>query len=500
MMERKRKMKIHEDKYQKARFLVRAYKKVHWEGLRADRNIIGAAFGRRTAQDELTDDPSMVIYVMRKVSKRFLPPSRLLPRRFYVGGDCVEVDVVETGPLYPAAYNARLRPAPAGVSISHTNVTAGTLGSVVTDNTDRSTCILSNNHVIADHNAAAIGDPIVQPGTFDGGADPGDTIATLKRFVTINATGNTVDAAIAEITGAGMVVDQVINNIIPVATAAHPAVGLFFGWSCNRSFMNPITDVLNQLNISFPAGAGVTTAPDIGMDVETVGRTSEYTTSTIKEIDATITLPYNFGDATFDGQFSTGFFCEGGDSGSLVYEGGEGSDIDNCGCGSTNAAAGLLQASLRQERCMANEIRDKYLRQTLIGRWAVDLFFRNEERLLDRYHKSKIDAEDKEYARKLYSKHSETARKAFVEGERSEERLTSQYLKEARTALKRAEKYMSKDESEVAERLFKIVKEHAEGKNARELLALLNSEKLFEEVKAITSKVKFLRMDSESCQ
>ncbi len=58
-------------------------------------------------------------------------------------------------------------PVPLAVSIGQEDITAGTLGLRVTNGTD--VLILSNNHVLANENNATIGDPILQPGPFDGG-------------------------------------------------------------------------------------------------------------------------------------------------------------------------------------------------------------------------------------------------------------------------------------------------------------------------------------------
>ena len=67
------------------------------------------------------------------------------------------------------------------------------------DRTGRTSTSLSNNHVLAGVNTASIGDPIIQPGDADGGHDPGDRIATLAAYQTIDFSGgtNTMDAAIA---------------------------------------------------------------------------------------------------------------------------------------------------------------------------------------------------------------------------------------------------------------------------------------------------------------
>lgn len=490
-------MRIQEERYVKARALVRAYKTAHWAWLTKDSNVTGAAFGRRYAHGELTDEPALVIYVARKVPKHFLPPSRLLPRRFYVGGDYVEVDVVETGPLYPLAFTARERPATAGISIGNANeASAGTLGALVIDNTDGSQCILSNNHVMARQNAAALGEMIVQPGVADGGVSPTDDIASLKRFSNVAPSGNTVDCAIAQIVK-GQVIDQVHNNIIPTANADHPAVGLLFAGSCNRTIMNPIADVMAALNISFPAGAGAIAGADIGMNVEKVGRTTEYTTSTVMEIDATVIVSYDFGSATFDHQITTAWMSDPGDSGSLVYRGGAGGKEDRCGCASSSAASSALGVDLTQERCMADVVRDKFLRQTRIGKWGIDLFFTNEERLLERFQKSNVTQDDRKFARKLYDKYIDQAREAFALGEKSNQYLTEDHLRDARTALKHAHKYMNKAEIDASEKLFALVDEYGKGKTPRELLALLNNEELFTEVRSIVAKVKFLKQGAE---
>ena len=68
---------------------------------------------------------------------------------------------------------------------------------------------------MADENQATIGDDILQPDTFDGGAAPADVIATLSDFEIIDFSGgdNVVDAAIAEV------------NTADVTGATHPDAG-----------------------------------------------------------------------------------------------------------------------------------------------------------------------------------------------------------------------------------------------------------------------------------
>lgn len=480
-----------DERFLKARILTRALKKEYLPRFRRDPNVVGAAFGRRIVRGEVTDDYALVVYVMRKIPGQFIPPSRLLPKRVYSGRDYVEVDVVQTGPFYPQSFTATERPAPSGISIGHPNITAGTLGCLVVDNTDGSLCILSNNHVLADENAASIGDAIIQSGTVDGGASPGDDIAKLKRFVTINPAGNTVDGAIAEVIDRAYVIDEMKNNLMPVPNPDHPAVGLLFAGSCNRTIMNPIDEVLGQLDIEFLAGPGSTVVAEIGMDVEKVGRTTEYTTSTVKEIDATVDVQYDMGVVTFDGQITTAWMSDGGDSGSIVCQGGDGGDEDHCVCPSAAAAAEFLGEDLDVDVALLQEFRQKYLSQTLIGRWAVDLYFLNEPRILERARSAQVSESDRAYARDLYGSYIEEARRAAVQVNDPKTRFTEEHYKELRQALPRARPYLSDQEFAAAEKLVDMAKE-AVGKSGREILKMLDDERLFEQVVEVVSSVRWL--------
>lgn len=332
MRRRDRGQRVNEAQFTSERITAAIAKRMFWEALRGDPNIVGAGFGQRIAEGVPTGEPALVVYVLRKVSERLLPLSQILPRRLDTGRGEIRVDVLETGPFYPLSFTARERPAPSGISVGNANEpSAGTLGCWVTDLTDGAACLLSNNHVLARENAATPGEVIVQPGRFDGGTTPADDIATLKRFVTIAATGNRVDGAIAEVYDPAALLDQMKDELMAPPTPEHPAVGLLFAGSCNRTTMNPIRDVVSQLDIAFPAGSDAVGVADLGMHLEKVGRTTEYTTSTVTEIDVTITIPYGFGAATFDGQFATSWMADSGDSGSVVCRGGAGGAEDRCG-------------------------------------------------------------------------------------------------------------------------------------------------------------------------
>ncbi len=98
-------------------------------------------------------------------------------------------------------HRRRNRPLRIGGSIGHFKITAGTLGCFVTPrgSAKDEDWILSNNHVLADENQAAIGDAILQPGDVDGGNRPADVVGDLKKFIPLKRRKNLVDAAVATI-------------------------------------------------------------------------------------------------------------------------------------------------------------------------------------------------------------------------------------------------------------------------------------------------------------
>lgn len=488
-----------DERYQRARVVANGAKQRLWESFRKDSNILGAAFGRRIVGGEYQDEPALVIYVARKVPALFLPPSRLLPRRVFVGSESVEVDVFETGPFYPFSFTSRDRPASSGISIGRAAdqpIDAGTLGCLVTDNTDQTLSILSCNHVLANENAGSIGDAIVQPGTIDNGTSPADNIATLKRFVTIMATGNTVDCAIAQVddqTLGNTVVNSMKNNLMPVPTSDHPAVGLLFAGACNRTMLNPISSVLSGLNINFLSGTNATATAEVGMHVEKVGRTTEYTTADVTEIDVTFSMAYNFGPATFDNQIATAAMAQPGDSGSVVCKGGKGGTSDMCGsCGTSSAVADALGIDTSVDQAVVEDFRDKHFRHSQTGAYLVDLFRENEERIARRAQRTLISEADREYFRKLYDKHAHSVRMALLQPERTDFRITEEHVREIREGIKRiSSHYLLEEEREPAEELLETIAS-LKGQTIKEALATLNTKQFAERMKHIMSKVKFL--------
>lgn len=94
----------------------------------------------------------------------------------YING--VPTDVIEGTYQALNVNTGKQRPCPAGFSIGHHKITAGTFGLAVRRAGEW--LALTNNHVGANSNDATLGDDILQPGTADGGTRP--AWATLAAF------------------------------------------------------------------------------------------------------------------------------------------------------------------------------------------------------------------------------------------------------------------------------------------------------------------------------
>jgi len=269
---------------------------------RVPANVVGLGVGVKWTNGQPTGEPALLVLVTHKVGPEQLSPADLVPETLAN----MQTDVLAIG--YPMAgwgqsqeagsqtLARRIRPAAGGYSVGHFRITAGTIATCVYDILPGGTVsppapgvgippkyyILSNNHVLADSNAASLGDPILQPGPYDGGANPADRIAILSRFIPINFAGpNLVDAAVAE--GQFHDLDREIYWS-----------GYVRGWRQKR-------------NVT------------VGTVLKKTGRTTNFTTGRITAINATVNVGYGGGRvAQFVDQIVTTNISAGGDSGSLV--------------------------------------------------------------------------------------------------------------------------------------------------------------------------------------
>lgn len=275
-------------------------------------NVVGVGVGTKIKGGEDTGEPAVKILVSQKLPLADLTQDDMIPSR--VGR--YETDVEEVGEIFAGVddldggghplesgelhtfvdeeagiqlLRTRVRPAKGGYSVGHYRITAGTIATGVYDRRyfpgiPPRYYILSNNHVLANSNNARIGDPILQPGPYDGGRYPADVIGRLSRFVPIrfDRRCNYVDAAIAE-TQFHLIDRQVY--------------WIGYARAYRRSW------------------------PTIGETLEKTGRTTNYTTGAVTAINATVNVNYGGGRvARFCRQIVTRGMSAGGDSGSLVLD------------------------------------------------------------------------------------------------------------------------------------------------------------------------------------
>lgn len=261
--------------------------------------VVGVGVSEKTRGGQPTGTLALTIYVREKKP----PPALGHEDRADLDGALQgavdnpldDIDVKVLKPIKKRA-SGRVRPVATGCSEGHFAITAGTGGPVAVSQ-GYGRIRISNNHVYANSNQAALGDAIRQPGPYDGGS-ANDTVGSLVDFIPLRFNGdpNLVDAAIRSMQSEEL------------------AVTVTGGYAPNG-----------------------TKTPALGMSVLKVGRTTDQTRGIIAAVDLALDVDYGpDGLAYFEDQIlveSVGAFSQGGDSGSFVME-------DAAG----NAGVGLLFA------------------------------------------------------------------------------------------------------------------------------------------------------------
>lgn len=274
-------------------------------------NVVATGVGYKIVDGEKTSTLSIICSVKEK-----LPSSQLLKKDIIASNfDGIPTDIIQTGVIRAFMSNTgRVRPAPGGVSIGHIDITAGTLGCLVKKNNE--VYILSNNHVLANSNNGQIGDPIVQPGKYDGGSYPNDHIANLYQFIPINFFN--MPSICSTATGISNFLNglaKLVNSSARFRTISIKALDNLV----DAAIAKPINtnDVSGEI---LEIGTIQGTVPgELGMAIKKSGRTTGLTTGEITQVDVTVNVSY--GDikmALFTDQLMAGAMSQGGDSGSAV--------------------------------------------------------------------------------------------------------------------------------------------------------------------------------------
>lgn len=298
-------------------------------------NVVGVGVGYKNSQGASTRELAVVVSVREKVPLADLAAADRVPRA--IGG--VTTDVLETGELraltllaVPPRLDAfaplatlaidpteKMRPARPGVSLGHSQVTAGTFGCLVRRGGD--VLILSNNHVLANSNRANVGDAIWQPGRADGGT-PDDQLGNLVDFVPIAFDGEDVPPPPGQGDGCAPVLGLLARLLdqLQFRAAALPGANAPGNNLVDCALARPTTpDLVNPdiLGIGVPVGVGQAT---LGTQVQKSGRTTGHTRGSILQLDVTATIRYGDQSAVFTNQLMAGAMSQGGDSGSLVLD------------------------------------------------------------------------------------------------------------------------------------------------------------------------------------
>lgn len=303
-----------------------AVQKKHEKALIRKANVTSIGTGYKFKDGKQTDEICIIVGVGEKLPEAMITAFDAIPSSV----DGVTIDVVETGKIKAEQVDPtnKFRPAMPGISIGHKNISAGTFGLVVQKNGKK--LILSNNHVLADSNDGKIGDAIYQPGPIDGGTSA-DQIGTLFDYVPLDFGGITppteppppkppATCPIAKATAATANLMSATlgrkHRLIAFNTDPFAAINKVDAALAMPGEDPDITDEIVQ--IGKPIGIK---EHALGMAIQKYGRTTNYTTGTVTQINVTVQVSYGpSGVATFTGQFMAGSMSAGGDSGSACLD------------------------------------------------------------------------------------------------------------------------------------------------------------------------------------
>jgi len=280
--------------------------------LLSKRNVVACGIGYRQVGGARTDELCVIVSVVTKVPREELASGDLVPPLL----EGIKTDVQETGVIRALQdRTGKWRPAPGGVSCGHIDITAGTLGCLVSR--AGQVYILSNNHVLASSNEGQPRDPILQPGPLDGGTIE-DQIATLEEFVPINFGTDPPTCPTAT------AIADAFNWIAELVDSEHRLQAFREDPEMNRvdaAIARPISAELVEkqiLEIGEPQGVREGT---LGLRIRKSGRTTGLTSGEITQVDATAQVSYGMGKvAAFTDQLMAGPMSSGGDSGSVVRD------------------------------------------------------------------------------------------------------------------------------------------------------------------------------------
>lgn len=484
-----------------------------------DRNFTGCGVGFRRRAGKVTEEPVIIAFVEHKLPAGAVSKRLLLPETVEIDGVSYGVDVVEAGPVYASSASGQItphtitpdtisdtgplggvyRPLVQGCSIQNLNADEdnfGTLGCFVIDTTDNTVCLLSANHVIGLFSEATAGQVIIQPAVADSGtSDYG--VATFKRYASISDT----DAAIAQLNTQSSSGWQATfaGDLMPAISTSHPAVGMCVATDSSfNSFLSRMDLTLSELEVTIagiPSGSTGTTAPVVGMNIEKVGRTSGYTSSTVDAIAVTLNANFNDGDmAPMENMIWSQWFHLAADSGAIACQGGPGDIyvLPALGeCEILGSVESYYDIPATNGNAITNASQDEFLSQSISGLLAINLVYMNGQVVTDRlasytgaaYNQATAQA----YASEFYSKYYDVIVNALQDPDSTDSVLTDDMITDYYTfwtflttdpSSGGADGIITQNEADSAYTLM-IILGDAIGMTFQELIAYFNQESIY---------------------
>jgi hypothetical protein len=469
------------------------------------RGINGAGVAYRVRDGETTDEPVVVVFVTKKRPPGLLMEEDLLPRQVNVGGRNYGVDVYQAGPFSVVGdpefeppgptITGRFRPLRQGAQITNLKTSAfGTLGAIVRDLTDGAPAILSNNHVLVNNNASSsVGDNISQP--FSTSAD--DVVANVTRFKAYTfgpARPNLIDAAIARLTPAAAteITDKVAGDRMTPFSVDNPAIGLFFAADPFNFYgvVCKIDTTLDEMNAELltPNAIYVPGPDDIGAPVEKAGSRTGYTSSRIHAVDVKFPVFMEISGGTrvawFDDVVGIRQLGWPGDSGSAVRMGGDGDtrigiDLGIFSCLVTDSVASMYDLPLQNDVPLADQIRDGFMARSYTGNFLVQLFYLNNNVILDRTEGVEASQSEKAGAASMYSKYRDFVYSAVASPDRPGLVVTREHIDDAALGLASLQTRMTNEETNATNQIFTSLVRQTEGMNHQQLIAFMERDDVF---------------------
>jgi hypothetical protein len=237
--------------------------------------------------------------------------------------------------------------------------------------------------------------------------------------------------------------------------------------------------------------------PEVGMNIEKVGRTSAYTSATILNTGVTVVdIETPIGPITYSDQSLAMFFSLPGDSGSVACEGGAGNLkfaefflalLAECDLLGAVGSYYDIPLNTSENNTLADDVRDNFLAQSMTGQLLIQAGYANQQVVIDRLSSADEPSNNKSWqqaeAQRIWSLHY--ASMAKLAASKSPTAVFSksdlQALYSVQGALLSCHMITDSEYQQIFS-LFTSVFSPAVGKNRTQLIDYMNEESVYKKV------------------